>query len=51
MQNRVLIIAEVGVNHNRDVKLAFEMIAAAAEAGADIIKCGSSESSSIFVRR
>ena len=38
MQNRVLIIAEVGVNHNRDVKLAFEMIAAAAEAGADIIK-------------
>lgn len=33
-----LIIAEAGVNHNGDSKLAFELIDAAHEAGADIIK-------------
>lgn len=32
------IIAEVGVNHNSDVGLAFEMIDAAAESGADAVK-------------
>lgn len=35
---RVLIIAEAGVNHNGDVGLAKELIAAAAEAGADLVK-------------
>lgn len=34
----VRIIAEVGVNHNGDVGLAKEMIAAAAECGADYVK-------------
>lgn len=34
----VLIIAEIGVNHNASWDLAVEMIAAAAAAGADIIK-------------
>ena len=34
----VLIIAEVGVNHNGDVALAKELIAAASEAGADVVK-------------
>lgn len=33
-----LVIAEAGVNHNGDPKLAYELIDAAAEAGADIVK-------------
>ena len=33
-----LVIAEAGVNHNGDEKLAFELIDAAYEAGADIVK-------------
>ncbi|MEQ9363537.1 MAG: N-acetylneuraminate synthase [Leptospirales bacterium] len=33
-----LIIAEAGVNHNGDLELARELIAAAAEAGADFVK-------------
>ena len=35
---KTLIIAEAGVNHNGDVALAKELIAAAAHAGADMIK-------------
>lgn len=35
---RVLIIAEVGNNHEGDVNLAMDMIAAAAEGGADAVK-------------
>jgi len=37
MQN-VLIIAEAGINHNGDIRLAKDMVNAAYEAGADIIK-------------
>ena len=33
-----LVIAEAGVNHNGDTKIAFQLIEAAAEAGADIVK-------------
>ena len=33
-----LIIAEAGVNHNGDLKLAFELVEAAARAGADVVK-------------
>ncbi|MDF4962081.1 N-acetylneuraminate synthase family protein, partial [Vibrio parahaemolyticus] len=33
-----LIIAEAGVNHNGDEKLAFELVNAAYKAGADIVK-------------
>ena len=36
--NRPLIIAEAGVNHNGDLGRARDMVAAAAEAGADYIK-------------
>ena len=32
------VIAEAGINHNGDVKLAVELVAAAAEAGADAVK-------------
>lgn len=35
---RTLIIAEAGVNHNGDLELAKKLIAAAAEAGADLVK-------------
>ena len=36
--NRVLIIAEAGVNHNGDLKKAKALIAVAAKAGADLVK-------------
>lgn len=35
---KTLIIAEAGVNHNGDISLAKQLIAAAADAGADLIK-------------
>ena len=35
---KVLIIAEIGVNHNGDMVLAKEMIAAAANCNVDVIK-------------
>ena len=33
-----LIIAEAGVNHNGDIELAYKLVDAAAEAGADYVK-------------
>ena len=38
MTNRTLIIAEAGVNHNGDLGIAKQLIDAAAEAGADLVK-------------
>lgn len=38
MTHRTLIIAEAGVNHNGDLGLARQLIDAAAEAGADLVK-------------
>lgn len=38
MQQKVLIIAEAGVNHNGDVNLAKELIDAAVDSGADAVK-------------
>lgn len=38
MKNRVLIIAEAGVNHNGDLRLAKQLIDVAAEAGVDLVK-------------
>ena len=38
MTPRALIIAEAGVNHNGDIELAKQLIAAAKAAGADIVK-------------
>lgn len=35
---RTLVIAEAGVNHNGDIKLAKQLVDAAKEAGADIVK-------------
>ena len=36
--NKVIIIAEAGVNHNGDEELAFKLVDAAVDAGADIVK-------------
>ncbi|MBW0180978.1 MAG: N-acetylneuraminate synthase [Vulcanococcus sp.] len=36
--NRTLLIAEAGVNHNGDLNLAFGLVEAAAQAGADVVK-------------
>ena len=36
--NKVIVIAEAGVNHNGDDELAFQLVDAAAEAGADVVK-------------
>jgi N,N'-diacetyllegionaminate synthase len=38
MKNQTLIIAEAGVNHNGDLHRALDLISAAADAGADIVK-------------
>ncbi len=38
MNKKVIIIAEAGVNHNGDIKLARQLIDAAADAGADYVK-------------
>ena len=38
MNNKTLIIAEAGVNHNGDINLAKQLIDAAAAAGADLVK-------------
>lgn len=38
MTKRTLIIAEAGVNHNGDIKLAEQLIDVAADAGADLVK-------------
>ena len=38
MPNRTIIIAEAGVNHNGDIKLAKQLIDVAADSGADYVK-------------
>ena len=38
MDNKVFVVAEIGINHNGDMGLARESILAAAEAGADSVK-------------
>ncbi|MBQ1960001.1 MAG: N-acetylneuraminate synthase family protein, partial [Akkermansia sp.] len=38
MKNKVLIIAEAGVNHNGSMELARKLVDAAAEAGVDMVK-------------
>ncbi len=38
MANKILIIAEAGVNHNGDIKIARELVDAAAMAGANLVK-------------
>jgi len=50
MINKVLIIAEAGVNHNGSIDIAKKMIDAASEAGADIIKFQTFKSESLVTK-
>ena len=45
--DKVLIIAEAGVNHDGDLNQAFKLVDVAAEAGADIVKFQSFQASSL----
>ena len=47
---KVLIIAEAGVNHNGSLKTAMEMVEAAANAGADVIKFQTFQAQSLVSR-
>ncbi len=47
---KTLIIAEAGVNHNGDMKKAFQLIDAAKEAGADIVKFQSFKASKLAAK-
>ena len=47
---RVLIIAEVGVNHNGDLALAKECVEAAKESGADIVKFQTFKADSLLTK-
>lgn len=48
MGDRVFIIAEAGVNHNGDIKLAFRLIDEAAKSGVDAIKFQTFKSSKVI---
>ncbi len=48
--NNIFIIAEAGVNHNGDIKLAFKLVDAAAEAGADAVKFQSFKASALVTK-
>lgn len=47
---KTLIIAEAGVNHNGSLKLAKELVASAAAAGADLVKFQSFHTSKVIAR-
>ncbi len=47
MSDKILIIAEAGVNHNGDLETAKELIAAAKAAGADVVKFQTAKLSSL----
>lgn len=47
---KVLIIAEAGVNHNGDIKLAKKLIDVAADAGADIVKFQTAKAENVVSR-
>jgi N,N'-diacetyllegionaminate synthase len=48
---KVIIIAEAGVNHNGELKLAKELIDAAAEAGADYVKFQTFEANKVVISK
>ena len=50
MSDRVLIIAEAGVNHNGSVDLALRLIDAAVEAGADVVKFQTFNTAKVIAR-
>jgi len=50
MKKKVIIIAEAGVNHNGDIKLAEQLIDKAAEAGVDYVKFQTFKANKIVVK-
>jgi N,N'-diacetyllegionaminate synthase len=50
VRDRVLVIAEAGVNHNGDIQLAKQLIDVASEAGADIVKFQTFSASRLVTR-
>ena len=46
----VIIIAEAGINHNKDLNLAFNLVDAAKDAGADVVKFQASISSEVVTK-
>lgn len=50
-QDRVLVIAEAGVNHNGDLTIAKRLIQAAASAGADVVKFQTFSADRIVTRK
>lgn len=50
MNEKCLIIAEAGVNHNGDVNLAYKLCDAAKQAGADVVKFQTWKTESIITR-
>ena len=51
MKNSILVIAEAGVNHNGDLALAKQLIDAAADAGADLVKFQTFSADRLVTRR
>lgn len=49
--HKCLIIAEAGVNHNGDPAMAFQLVDAAVEAGADIVKFQTFKASSLITKK
>lgn len=51
MSEKCLIIAEAGVNHNGSIKMALELVDAAAEAGADVVKFQTFKAANVVTAR
>ena len=51
MKKKVIIIAEAGVNHNGDLKLAKKLVDIAAESGADYVKFQTFKANDIVTKK
>ena len=49
-QDKVLIITEAGVNHNGQIERAFQLVDAAVDCGADIIKFQTFKANSLILK-